>query len=585
PDSFVIIQSPAGGDLAMPITLQAILVQAVTTTARSDYATSAKITRLDLKRDWRKLTEDRGDSFTMTDLRRTVVLGQTERLTLAEEPLLDDIGGQTIEMARLYDGLEAGRWLIVSGERTDIAATPGVRASELVMLAGVEQSYDPLLPGDKTHSRLLLEGGQGAASAGQKSGLAYTYRRDSVKIYANVVKATNGETRGEVLGSGDATQAFQQFALKQPPLTYVSAPTVEGVESTLHVRVNDVEWHEADSLAWLGPNDRKFATVTDDDAKTSVVFGDGNYGVRPPTGIENITAVYRSGIGKGGNVKAEQITLPITKPLGVKEVINPLRASGGADKEGRDLARRNAPLAVMALDRLVSTQDYADFVRTFGGIGKASARRLSDGLHQFVHLTIAGVEDIPIDTTSDLYQNLRRALQTYGDPFQAVQIAVRELLALVISAHVHILPDYLEEKVGPKIRQTLLDLFGFDNRELGQPAFLSEAIAAIQRVEGVAYVVVDLFDSVSDDKLRAVLIPEDSQPQTGGSANPSANNPSGGTASGSGVTTGLNLKLNRAVRAESATSADGKVKPAQLAVLLPDVPETLILNITKEATR
>ena len=39
--------------------------------------------------------------------------------------------------------------------------------------------------------------------------------------------------------------------------------------------------------------------------------------------------------------------------------------------EASDDARRNAPLAVMSLDRLVSVQDYADFARTFAGIGKA----------------------------------------------------------------------------------------------------------------------------------------------------------------------------------------------------------------------
>ena len=102
-------------------------------------------------------------------------------------------------------------------------------------------------------------------------------------------------------------------------------------------------------------------------------------GARLPTGAANVKAVYRRGIGKGGNVRAGQITLLSTRPLGVKEVINPLRASGGADKEGRDQARRNTPLAVMALDRLVSTRDYADFARTFAGIGKALATEATDG--------------------------------------------------------------------------------------------------------------------------------------------------------------------------------------------------------------
>ena len=54
-------------------------------------------------------------------------------------------------------------------------------------------------------------------------------------------------------------------------------------------------------------------------------------------------------------------------------------ASGGAGKETRDQARKNAPLAVMALDRLVSVQDYEDFARVFAGIGKARAVELSDG--------------------------------------------------------------------------------------------------------------------------------------------------------------------------------------------------------------
>jgi len=83
----------------------------------------------------------------------------------------------------------------------------------------------------------------------------------------------------------------------------------------------------------------------------------------------------------------------------VKSVINPLPATGGTDREGRDQARLTAPLGTMALDRLVSVQDYADFARAFAGIGKASARRLSNGRKHILHLTIARIGDIPIDET------------------------------------------------------------------------------------------------------------------------------------------------------------------------------------------
>jgi hypothetical protein len=495
----------------------------------------------------------RGNDFQI--IRRTVVYAQSEELDLADEPIADDVchgKDVPVELDDVYSGLESGRWLIVSGERADIkndagVVVPGVKASELVMLAGVEQRFNGGLPGDKTHSFIRLA----------DQDLAYCYKRSTVKIYGNVVKATHGETRNETLGGGDASKALQQFTLKQPPLTFVSAPNPSGVDSTLVVRVNDVQWHETDSLAGSLPTDRKFITRTDDDGKTTVIFGNGKYGARLPTGQENVTAVYRNGIGKPGNVKGGQISLLVARPLNVKEVINPLPATGGADKESRDQARENAPLAVMALDRLVSTQDYADFSRTFAGIGKASAARLSDGRRQLVHVTIAGADDIPIDKHSDLFINLNRALRDFGDPYQPIQIDVRKLKLLVIQAKVRVLPDYLWENIEPKVRAALLDKFSFARRNLGQDALLSEAISTIQAVKGVAYVDVDKFDGVDEQQVVVALGEKSLADQ---------------------------IALKPRVPVELAqvdlkeTDPSERLKPGELAYFSPDVPDTIILS-------
>ncbi|PWT99389.1 MAG: putative baseplate assembly protein [Terriglobia bacterium] len=329
--------------------------------------------------------------------------------------------------------------------------------------------------------------------------LAYTYDSTTVSIAANVVNATNGQTIGEVLGDGNAAQAFQTFALRKSPLTYVSSSTPAGIESTLDVTVNEIDWAESGDPAALGPNDRAYTTQTDNDDVVSVVFGNGEHGARLPTGNSNVKATYRYGIGSAGNVKAGQISQLATHPLGPQSVINPLDATGGADRDTVDQVRSNAPTAVLALDRLVSVQDYADFARTFAGIDKAVSIRISDGRQQFVHVTIAGVNDIPIDQSSDLFRNLVSALNQYGDPFQPVQVSVRKRKLIVLSAGVRLLPGYHWEAVSPVVTSALLDTFSFDRRDLAQPAFLSEAIAAMQAVEGVAYVDIDVFDSVSDD--------------------------------------------------------------------------------------
>ena len=544
-------------------------VSAAATFSRSEYGITGKSTQLTLSRAWRDAATD----DTLAVVRGATIFVQSRELSLAEAPLTGEIGGDDIELDRLYDGLKSGRWIIVSGERSDIATADrqvaGITASELVMIAGVRQGYDSHLPGDRVHTTLQLA-----------NKLAYRYRRETLKIYANVVKATHGETRHETLGSGDGAKPLPSFALRQPPLTFVAATTPSGVASTLRMYVNDLEWHEQETLALLGPRDRAFVTKTGDDDVSSVIFGNGEQGARLPTGVENVRAVYRNGIGRPGNVRAGQISLLQTRPLGVKEVINPLRAAGGADRESLELARASTPLAVMALDRLVSVQDYADFARTFAGIGKAVSRRLSDGQREFVHVTIAGADDIPIDPQSDLLLNLIAALRTFGDPALPVRVDVRELVMLVLSANIRLAADYQWDPVASRIRARLLDVFGFGRRALAQPVALGEIIGCIQNVEGVAYVDVDTFGGLPEKVSYA-----------DGSRHPPSQEAirewlaASGRVKRSFAATRRQSSANMMIVPPSAwVDADptgfekGGVRPAQLAIFVPAVADTLILN-------
>ncbi|HVB21520.1 MAG TPA: putative baseplate assembly protein [Ktedonobacteraceae bacterium] len=556
-------------------------VTGVQSLSRADYGMSGKITRLTLDQNW--LT---GNETLLSDIRNITIYAQSDELQTAEEPLTDDIQGDTIELDDFYDGLKSGQWTVVSGERTDIVNTSGVVTSELAMIASVEQNVRQTntpppastssekqgtlpppqndLPNDTTHTFLHFA-----------QPLAYTYKRATVAVNANVVKATQGETRMEVLGSGNGSVAMQQFTLKQAPLTYVSAATPAGIASTLQVYVNDVQWHEVESLDAQGPKAHVFITKTDDANKTTLTFGNGQqHGARPPTGVENIKALYRTGIGTPGNVDAGQISLLATRPLGVKGVLNPKPATGGADRESISQARRNVPLATQALNRIVSVQDYADFARTFAGIGKANVLTLPTINRQLVHLTIAGQDNIPIDPTSDLYQNLFLALRTFGNPSEPLQVDVCETKLLVLSLRVRILPDYRLETVSPAIRAALLDAFSFEQRDLGQPVYESEVFSVVQQVPGVAFVDLDMLDAVDQPKLLNaldVIHQQELQAAVNG-VQPNETQD---------MVKLLNLRVRQLVPsllARTVRNQPGVILPAQLVFLSPDVPDTLIIN-------
>ena len=493
-------------------------------------------------------------------LRNSLYVVQSEPVKIAPDDIKEDVKGNKIQLDKFYDGLETGRWIIVAGERTDVrdenkAPLPGIHYAELRTIIGVANIPDKESPGDTRHTVLSLD-----------KPLAHSYKRSSVTIYGNVVEASHGETvPTEVLGSGNAAVTLPRFQLRRPPLTYISAPTTNGVLGTETIRVNNVRYHRVDSLLDANSNDRVYELINDDAGTATLTFGS-----RLPTGQENIRASYRVGIGSEGNVQAEQISLLADRPLGVQGVINPLKASGGADRDGAERIRRNTPLATLALgprSRLVSVADYTSFALRFAGIGHADARKLNGG---WVHVTVAGVDDVPLNDEGELLTNLRNAYRDFGDPALKVAISIRELKALVIQAKVVVDPDADLGIVETRLRASLLDWFSFERSALGKPVYLSDAITVMQKIAGVDRVDVDIFGGISE----SVLLHENTLKDAVGKLKPEPY---------VFCATGTTSQNDRA-RAELWEIVNGVIPrflPAQLAYLVPQVPRTLALNLSQ----
>jgi hypothetical protein len=315
--------------------------------------------------------------------------------------------------------------------------------------------------------------------------LKNVYERSTVTVNANIAAATHGETVEELLGNGDSTAMHQRFQLRQVPLTYVSSAGAGGRRSTLEIRVNDVLWNEVATLHGQGPSDQVYVTRTDADGVTTVTFGDGKAGARLPTGESNVRARYRKGIGVGGLVKSSQLSQLMTRPLGLKDAINPEPASGAEDAESRAQTRDNAPLTMLTLDRAVSLQDYEDFASAFAGISKAAATWTWDGRHRGVFLTVAGVDGATVEPGREPYDSLIAAIAAAGEPYVRVNVRSYRDARFHLAARVRVNPAYEKDAVLAAVEKHLRDTFSFRLRSFGQRVALSEVYAALQSVEGV----------------------------------------------------------------------------------------------------
>lgn len=463
-------------------TVRTYTISAIVDTTVRGYGTSARVTGLTLgsRPTSTKATETDTDAASNDTFltRDTVGYVQGETLAIAATVPLTTYDTSAVLSSCALDslvfGLELGQMLAVSGEPV---SSRGVTRTELVEITAIDHvcgftvlSFSPLSEG---------------------------YARETIAICANVVAASHGETTSsEVLGSGNAGLANQSFKLRGSPLTYLPAATATGYTSTLTVRINGVRWREVDSLLDEGPQSPVYCVELDDKGGATVVFGDGIHGSRLPSGENNVVASYRVGSGPGGAVTADSLKLPITRPIGLKGVTNPLPASGGSSAAASDALRALLPRSVATLGRAVSLADYEELARSYSGIAKAQATAVLLVGVPAVHLTVATSDGSPLSPSSALYQSLFGMLLALGNPTQPLLLNDYRPRTFKIKARLVVDPLYDASAVRAQVAAALRATFSFSARSFGQSVRSAEVLCVMQRVAGVSGVLLDLFVDV-----------------------------------------------------------------------------------------
>jgi hypothetical protein len=440
--------------------VEAYKVQQTSTRSRQDFTLTGKVTRL-------KLT---GENLSAFDRRATTVWCEPDSFQHVGEPDLSPITGATLTLDGAFPEL-TGRMLAVYGPD----ATTGAPAGEVVRVVLATPSQD-----GKT-TQLLVD-----------PPLSAQYVRADAVLNANVARATHGQTApDEVLGSGNAAQAFQRFVLKGKPLTHVPSAEEPNGQAALTLRVGGAAWTRVASLHGQPKDALVYALRYASDGSTVVELGDGEMGARLPPGAENVVASYRTGLGLTGEVDRGRATLLTRRPAGIDGAFNPTAFSGAADPESADEIRANAPSSVLTLGRLVSIQDYEDFARAFAGIGKALAIGIWAGQRRLVSLTVASASGKPLSPSDPVLVQLADSLAKYQDPVHraVVDSYVERSFGLVASLLID--PAYRWEDIDAAARVALLTSFDFAHRRFGQGVTPAEVVTVLQSVEGVRAVDLD----------------------------------------------------------------------------------------------
>jgi hypothetical protein len=320
----------------------------------------------------------------------------------------------------------------------------------------------------------------------------------SVTVFGNLVDASQGKQEREAaLGNGDNRQMFQTFVLPKSPLTYfLTAGAIPPHTPELEVRVNGRLWSRVDAFFGRGPAEEIYIVREDADGRSFVQFGDGETGARLPSGVKNVTAIYRSGTGARGAVKPGSTPTASERPAGFDKVSLAGIVSGGADPEDLEKARVTAPGKVQSLGRLVSIQDYeTETLSVPGVVTAAAAWDLYDGVPAVILrvLLAAGREA----EFADVQATIAHAQRCSGPdrfPLVVEQALLRYVFLDLTYARD---PSYRQEDVEAALRAALgladdtaherTGLFGLHARRLGEREYASRIEGVTQNVAGVLW--------------------------------------------------------------------------------------------------
>lgn len=393
----------------------------------------------------------------------------------------------------------------------------GYNKSTAILAAGVSSiSLDGQVKGLAPGRRLILEYNtvsEGARISNVQLHQHYThvdleeplqnsFPLAGTTVLGNVALITHGSTVIESpLGSGDQSQANQTFTLHQKPTTYVhDVQGATGVNDTLQVFVGDEMWQEVPSLAESGPGDHHVMVQIDEDQKMSFMGGDGKHGAAFPTGSNNISVRYRTGLGATGNLPANALSV-LAAPLPfVQSSRNPVAGNGGADAQTIDVTRQMAPVTVRTLDRAVTVQDFKELALTYPGIDKANARHVRKDGRPLIDLVVATTGGLPLNLV--MRDSLTAYLQARSSPDQLVIVRDYTPVAVRVALEAHIRPTFLRAETGVSIQKALstglaedgsLGYFNFDKRGLGEDLYLSDVYALVEPLAGVDFLIVKEF--------------------------------------------------------------------------------------------
>lgn len=310
----------------------------------------------------------------------------------------------------------------------------------------------------------------------------YGDEKDEEGNYLYQVLVEQGESHFNVVlgtSTGDANQEFYV------PSTGVIRDSVEVYVTGENGTVE--KWERVPNFISSKTDDKHYTIKMLDDDVAVVKFGNGKSGKIPYAVDNGITVNYKVGGGSKGNVSPHTIIEFEDTEAGYLETFNPYHAHvSGVDKESLEELVINAPASLKTMWGAITTEDYADLVRSHKMLQDVQSYNLeSNPLNVFVVLLPYGYETMTHDSMLQLKRELTGIFQK--KKALGVQVLLKWANIVKVDLHLNVTLDKVTSKVATEeaLAQIYKSLYDITQRKLGEGMYISDFIEKAIDLEGV----------------------------------------------------------------------------------------------------
>jgi len=297
------------------------------------------------------------------------------------------------------------------------------------------------------------------------------------------VSAAEGKTDGETLAVSDG-KPFQKRVLGPKRI----------LENSIQIFINETgaeeEWIEKSTLVNELGTAKVFSTSRDENDIVTIAFGDDAQG-KIPTPSAAIRAAYRIGGGIAGNVGAGTLIQLVSQilfqgqPLQVS-VTNALAASGGAEKQSLEDAKRLGPASLKTQDRAVTLDDIDTLSELVAGVGKAKSSLTAVPLQVKIVVAPAG-GGVP---SPALLTAVKTEIDSKKCAGTTIIVAASKEVGIDLTATVNVFSNFVNDDVEALINTALADFFDINKTtiQFGKNINQSDIFALIDNITGVDFV-------------------------------------------------------------------------------------------------